>query len=65
MMNMRNTGEAKIGDTFYHENIPVDPMPGFKNATPMVRYSFIFCVFNDSFKLLKIIASVLDKIHKM
>ncbi|CAL1538958.1 unnamed protein product [Lymnaea stagnalis] len=36
MMNMRNTNEAKIGDTFYHENIPVEALPGFKDATPMV-----------------------------
>ncbi|XP_005091177.1 translation factor Guf1, mitochondrial isoform X1 [Aplysia californica] len=36
MMNMRNTSEAQIGDTFYHENQPVEPMPGFKEATPMV-----------------------------
>ena len=36
MMNMRNTDEAKIGDTFFHENKHVDPLPGFKDATPMV-----------------------------
>ncbi|GFN83825.1 translation factor guf1 homolog, mitochondrial [Plakobranchus ocellatus] len=36
MMNMRNTDEAKIGDTFFHENNPVEPLPGFKDATPMV-----------------------------
>ncbi|KAK3740977.1 hypothetical protein RRG08_005668 [Elysia crispata] len=36
MMNMRNTDEAKIGDTFFHENKRVEPLPGFKDATPMV-----------------------------
>jgi len=36
MMNMRNTSEAQIGDTFYHEKLPVEPLPGFKPATPMV-----------------------------
>ncbi|KAH9492371.1 Translation factor guf1 mitochondrial [Bulinus truncatus] len=36
MMNMKNTDEAKIGDTFYRENNPVEPMPGFKEAIPMV-----------------------------
>ncbi|RUS70058.1 hypothetical protein EGW08_022183 [Elysia chlorotica] len=36
MMNMRNTDEAKIGDTFFHENKRVQPLPGFKDATPMV-----------------------------
>jgi len=36
MMAMRNTSEAKIGDTFYHEKKPVEPLPGFKEATPMV-----------------------------
>ncbi|GFR64666.1 translation factor GUF1 homolog, mitochondrial [Elysia marginata] len=36
MMNMRNTDEAKIGDTFFHENKEVEPLPGFKDATPMV-----------------------------
>lgn len=36
MMNMRNTDEAKIGDTCFHENIKVEPLPGFKDATPMV-----------------------------
>ena len=39
MMNMRNTDEAKIGDTFFHENKRVEPLPGFKDATPMVRHS--------------------------
>ncbi|XP_059147426.1 translation factor Guf1, mitochondrial-like [Physella acuta] len=52
MMNMRNTGEAKIGDTFYHENIPVDPMPGFKNATPMV-FAGIFPTEQSEFPLLR------------
>ncbi|BFZ15133.1 hypothetical protein BsWGS_18172 [Bradybaena similaris] len=36
MMNMRNVDEAKVGDTFFHEKFPVQPLPGFRNATPMV-----------------------------
>ncbi|XP_041359737.1 translation factor Guf1, mitochondrial-like isoform X2 [Gigantopelta aegis] len=34
--NMRNTNEAQVGDTFYHENIPVEALPEFKSAKPMV-----------------------------
>uniref|UniRef100_A0A0B7BJ28 Translation factor GUF1 homolog, mitochondrial n=2 Tax=Arion vulgaris TaxID=1028688 RepID=A0A0B7BJ28_9EUPU len=36
MMNMRNIDEAQIGDTFFHEKSSVQPLPGFKSATPMV-----------------------------
>ena len=33
---MRNRTEAKTGDTFYEENNPVTPAPGFKETQPMV-----------------------------
>ena len=33
---MKNATEAQIGDTFYHQNKPVEPLPGFKLAKPMV-----------------------------
>ncbi|CAG5118201.1 unnamed protein product [Candidula unifasciata] len=36
MMNMRNVDEAQVGDTFFHEKVPVQPLPGFRSATPMV-----------------------------
>ncbi|XP_071499367.1 translation factor Guf1, mitochondrial-like [Diadema antillarum] len=33
---MHNIKEAHMGDTFYHPNSPVQPLPGFKAAKPMV-----------------------------
>ena len=33
---MKSTEEAQVGDTFYHVNKPVEPLPGFKPAKPMV-----------------------------
>lgn len=33
---MKTVQEARIGDTFYHTKHPVDPLPGFKPAKPMV-----------------------------
>jgi len=34
--DMRTTKEARIGETIYHVNKPVEPLPGFKAAKPMV-----------------------------
>lgn len=34
---MKTTQEARIGDTFYMEGSPVEALPGFKAAKPMVR----------------------------
>ena len=34
--NMKKTEEAKLGDTFHHVNKPVQPLPGFRPAKPMV-----------------------------
>lgn len=34
--NIRDIKEARIGDTFHHFNQPVEPLPGFKPAKPMV-----------------------------
>ena len=34
---MKYATEAQIGDTIYHPNRPVEPLPGFKLAKPMVR----------------------------
>ncbi|XP_022079630.1 translation factor Guf1, mitochondrial-like isoform X1 [Acanthaster planci] len=33
---MHNLQEARIGDTIYHQNKEVEPLPGFKAAKPMV-----------------------------
>lgn len=33
---MRNVAEARVGDTFYQVESPVQPLPGFKPAKPMV-----------------------------
>ena len=33
---MKDVTEAQIGDTLYLHNHPVDPLPGFKSAKPMV-----------------------------
>ena len=35
---MKNATEAQIGDTLYHVGEPVEPLPGFKLAKPMVNY---------------------------
>lgn len=34
--NMKNTVEARVGDTFFSTAHPVEPLPGFKPAKPMV-----------------------------
>lgn len=34
--NMRNVKEATVGDTICHRNKPVDALPGFRAAKPMV-----------------------------
>ena len=36
---MHNIKEARIGDTIYHQNKAVEPLPGFKAARPMVFYT--------------------------
>jgi translation elongation factor EF-4 len=35
-LGMKTTSEARVGDTFYREDEPVEPLPGFKPAKPMV-----------------------------
>lgn len=34
--NMKTSSEARVGDTFFRVGAPVEPMPGFKEAKPMV-----------------------------
>ncbi|XP_065839699.1 translation factor GUF1 homolog, mitochondrial-like [Oscarella lobularis] len=36
VVGMRNVEEAQIGDTFFRHGSPVEPLPGFKKAKPMV-----------------------------
>lgn len=35
-LGMKTTQEARVGDTFYKRDAPVEPLPGFKSAKPMV-----------------------------
>jgi elongation factor 4 len=48
---MKTVKEACIGDTIYLKNHPVDPLPGFKPARPMV-FAGIFPVENQDFEIL-------------
>ena len=34
--NMKKAEEAQIGDTLHHAEHPVEPLPGFRPAKPMV-----------------------------
>ncbi|CAG8752624.1 4305_t:CDS:10, partial [Dentiscutata erythropus] len=49
--NMKATAEAHIGDTFYHIKSPVDPLPGFEPAKPMV-FAGIFPIDTNEFNKL-------------
>ncbi|KAF1315564.1 Gtp-binding protein lepa, partial [Globisporangium splendens] len=47
---MKTTTEAKVGDTFFRENAPVEPLPGFQEAKSMVfasMYPTDDCSFED------------------
>ncbi|CAG8465815.1 11539_t:CDS:10, partial [Racocetra persica] len=46
--NMKVAAEAYIGDTFYHLKSPVDPLPGFEPAKPMV-FAGIFPIDTNEF----------------
>ncbi|CAG8597876.1 2266_t:CDS:10, partial [Cetraspora pellucida] len=46
--NMKVATEAHIGDTFYHLKSPVDPLPGFEPAKPMV-FAGIFPIDTNEF----------------
>ncbi|CAG8549460.1 9495_t:CDS:10 [Gigaspora margarita] len=49
--NMKAAAEAHIGDTFYHIKSPVDPLPGFEPAKPMV-FAGIFPIDTNEFNKL-------------
>lgn len=38
--NMRKASDALIGDTICHVDQPMQALPGFKEAQPMVRYHY-------------------------
>ncbi|KAG9291219.1 hypothetical protein G9A89_021721 [Geosiphon pyriformis] len=49
--SMKAASEAYIGDTFYHVKYPVEPLPGFEPAKPMV-FAGIFPVDTNDFNKL-------------
>jgi len=50
--NMRNTNEATVGDTICHQDEPVEALPGFHTAKPMV-FAGIFPIDQSQFTSLK------------
>jgi len=50
--NMRNTNEATVGDTICHQDEPVEALPGFRTAKPMV-FAGIFPIDQSQFTSLK------------
>lgn len=49
---MKTVKEARVGDTIYHHRKPVEALPGFKPAKPMV-FAGIFPVDNEDFEPLR------------
>ncbi|KAJ2362268.1 Translation factor guf1 mitochondrial [Coemansia sp. RSA 2610] len=49
--NMKSIAEAHVGDTFYKEKQPVDPLPGFVPAKSMV-FAGVFPIDADEFNRL-------------
>ena len=50
--NMRNTTEATVGDTICHQHKPVEALPGFRTAKPMV-FAGIFPTDQSQYTSLK------------
>lgn len=48
---MKTVQEARVGDTIFHTKYPVQPLPGFKPAKPMV-FAGIYPVDTTEFELL-------------
>lgn len=42
---MKEITEAQIGDTLYFQNQPVEPLPGFQSAKPMVFAGEVHILF--------------------
>uniref|UniRef100_A0A8C5MQZ1 GTP binding elongation factor GUF1 n=1 Tax=Leptobrachium leishanense TaxID=445787 RepID=A0A8C5MQZ1_9ANUR len=55
---MKDVNEAQIGDTLYFQKHPVEPLPGFKSAKPMV-FAGMFPVDQSEYNNLK---SALEKL---
>eukprot|EP00057_Strongylocentrotus_purpuratus_P013618 XP_011668092.1 PREDICTED: translation factor Guf1, mitochondrial [Strongylocentrotus purpuratus] len=53
-----NIKEAHMGDTYYHPNSPVEPLPGFKPARPMV-FAGLYPIDQSEYLALR---SALDKL---
>jgi len=49
---MKTVREARIGDTFHHYRVPVEPLPGFKPARAMV-FAGIYPIETTEFDLLR------------
>lgn len=49
---MKTVHEARIGDTLYHTKKPVEPLPGFKPAKPMV-FAGIYPIDSEDFESLR------------
>jgi elongation factor 4 len=49
---MKTVQEARVGDTIYHTKKPVVPLPGFKQAKPMV-FAGIYPVDTTEFEVLR------------
>ena len=52
VLGMRSAKEARVGDTFYEAERPVDPLPGFKAAKPMV-YAGIYPAEGQPFEVFR------------
>ncbi|XP_052795054.1 translation factor Guf1, mitochondrial-like isoform X2 [Mya arenaria] len=51
--NIKNIKEVLVGETIYHANEPVEPLPGFKPAKPMV-YAGVYPIDQSQLALLKV-----------
>ena len=49
---MKKPSEAQIGDTFFHPDFPVAPLPGFKKAKPVV-FGGMFPIDQSEYKALE------------
>ena len=49
---MKKTSEAQIGDTFFHPNLPVPPLPGFTKVKPVV-FGGMFPIDQSEYKALE------------
>jgi len=47
---MKNVREARVGDTFFHTGKPIEALPGFKSAKPMV-FAGIYAVDTNDYNL--------------